>query len=109
MMSLFRVCSPCMYLIKLCAGKEVLMSHLLFFQFSPPVKEALKSGHLTGNIRDEFTRNICSAMRVHTLYPTHTEKDRVSMMILEKYPFLEDTLGAGLLSGIYSSLQPVPL
>ena len=64
-------------------------------KFSPKVSEALKSGHLVGPLRDEFTRDICSAIKVHTMFPTKGEKEWVSSMIIQQYPFLADHLGAG--------------
>jgi hypothetical protein len=39
--------------------------------------------------RNDFTRDIASAMIAHTLYPTKSEREHVAFMVIKKYPFLE--------------------
>lgn len=70
-----------------------------YLQFSPKVNEALNAGTLFGKLRDEFTRDICNSIKIHTLFPSREEKQRVASMIIEKYPVLVDSLGAGTVSG----------
>ena len=70
-------------------------------QFSPRVNEALQAGKLNGNLRDEFTGDICSSIKAHTMFPSREEKQRVASMIVEKYTFLVDSLGAGTVSHIH--------
>jgi hypothetical protein len=53
---------------------------------------------LTGKRRDNFTRECCDAIKQHTMYPSKEEKDKVALMIIEAYPFLADSLGAGIVS-----------
>ena len=68
---------------------------LLLLQFSSRVNEGLKNSKLVGTLRDEFTRDIVSAIKVHTIYPTAEEKQKVASMVIQKYPFLADSIGAG--------------
>jgi len=71
---------------------------LITLQFSPAVSDELKAKVLSPNRRNEFTRDICSAIRVYTLFPTKMEREHVSLMIVKKYPFLADKLGTGIVS-----------
>ena len=48
------------------------------FQFSPTVKSDLNNKLLSPNCRNEFTRDIGSAMRVHTLLKDRTKKIKPS-------------------------------
>jgi hypothetical protein len=66
---------------------------LSYLQFSPKVNEALKAEKLFGSQRDEFTRDICNFMKMHSLFPNREEKQRVASMMIERYPFLTDSLG----------------
>ena len=63
--------------------------------------DALQKKAMTSKIRNEFTRDVCSCIRVHTLYPTKTEREHVALMIITKYPFLADKLGSGPVSTVY--------
>ncbi|CAB3992746.1 Hypothetical predicted protein [Paramuricea clavata] len=63
--------------------------------FSPRVHKDLMDGKLSGNHRDEFTRDVVSSIKVHTMYPTAEEKQKVASLIIQKYPFLADSIGAG--------------
>lgn len=58
--------------------------------------EALQNKTVTSRIRNEFTRDVCSSIRAHTLYPTKTEREHVAMLVIKKYPFLADKLGSGI-------------
>ena len=51
---------------------------------------------MSSRVRNEFTRDVCSSIRAHTLYPTKTEREHVAMLIVKKYPFLADKLGSGI-------------
>lgn len=72
----------------------------LFFQFPSAVKQGLDAQHLSSNARNEFNRIICSAISIHTMRPSPEEKNRVVNIVLAKYPFLNDNLGAGHVSSI---------
>ena len=81
---------------------------LSYLQFSPKVKEALKAEKLFGSQRDEFTRDVCNSMKMHSLFPNREEKQRVASMIIERYPFLTDSLGGGTVSCIiYNSIYSI--
>ena len=41
-------------------------------------------------------RDVCSSIRAHTLYPTKAEREHVALMVVQKYPFLADKLGSGI-------------
>lgn len=73
---------------------------LLFIhpQFSPAVTSALVAKKLTGDRRNELTRDICSSIRVHSLYPTKAEREHVAFLLIKKYPFLADSIGTGIVS-----------
>ena len=60
--------------------------------------DALQKKAMTSKIRNEFTRDVCSCIRVH---PTKTERKHVALMIITKYPFLADKFGSGLVSTVY--------
>ncbi|XP_028394383.1 uncharacterized protein LOC114518559 [Dendronephthya gigantea] len=64
-------------------------------QFSPSVTESLQKGYLPGKIRNEFTRDICSAVTVYTMNPTKHQRLHVAFMITKAYPFLADKIGSG--------------
>ena len=52
--------------------------------------EGLHAGHLTGNSRNEFIRDVCSAIRMHTLNPTKHQHSHVALIIVKTYPFLAE-------------------
>ena len=62
--------------------------------------DALEKKAMTSKIRNEFTRDVCLCIRLHTLYPTKIEREHVAL-IITKYPFLADKLGSGLVSTVY--------
>ena len=73
--------------------------HLLVCpQFSPTVTKVLDDNNLTGNRRSELTRDNCSAIRVHTTYPTKAEREHVPFLLIRKYLFPKDAIGTGILS-----------
>lgn len=55
-------------------------------------------GKLSGNHREEFTRDGVSSMKVHTMYPTTEEKQKIASLIIQKYSFLADSIGAATVS-----------
>jgi len=66
---------------------------LLSLQFSPSLADGLQKKSLDSKQRNEFNRDVCAAIKVHTLFLTKEERQRVAYLIIEKYPFLADTLG----------------
>ena len=60
--------------------------------------DELKNSKLSANRRNEFTRDICSSMRVYTMNPTRAEREHVAIMIIQRYPSLADSLGTGIVS-----------
>jgi len=53
---------------------------------------------LTGDRRNELTRDICASIRIHSLYPTKAEREHVAFLLIKKYPFLADSIGTGIVS-----------
>ena len=86
--------------------KEInkLIANIVFFcpQFSPAVNKALEEKKLTGNRRNELTRDVCSSIRVHTIYPTKAEREHVAFLLIKKFPFLRDAIGSGIVSWVNS-------
>ncbi|XP_044170147.1 uncharacterized protein LOC122954186 [Acropora millepora] len=66
--------------------------------FSPSLADGLQKKSLDSKQRNEFNRDVCAAIKVHTLFLTKEERQRVAYLIIEKYPFLADTLGSGTVS-----------
>ena len=66
-------------------------------------------GKLSGNHCDEFTRDVVSSIKVDTMYPTEEEKQKVASLIIQKYPFLADSIGAGTVSITLNVSNPCPL
>ena len=83
-------------------GNELIAYILLSFclQFSPAVNKALEEKKLTGNRRNELTRDVCSSIRVHTIYPTKAEREHVAFLLIKKFPFLRDAIGSGIVSWV---------
>ena len=73
---------------------------IFFPQFSPAVNKALEEKKLTGNRRNELTRDVCSSVRVHTMYPTKAEREHVAFLLVKKFPFLRDAIGSGIVSWV---------
>ena len=55
--------------------------------------EGLRKKYLSGASRNEFIRDVCSAIRIHMLNPTKRARDHVAIAIIKEYPFLADKLG----------------
>lgn len=53
---------------------------------------------MSSSERNDFTRDITTAIMAHTLYPTKAERENVGFLIIRKYPFLADKLGSGIVS-----------
>ncbi|KXJ12066.1 hypothetical protein AC249_AIPGENE28762 [Exaiptasia diaphana] len=64
-------------------------------KFSTYVAPGLKAKRLDSKQRNEFARDVCAMIKVHTLHPTKEEMQRVTFLIIEKFLFLADTLGSG--------------
>ncbi|XP_028418061.1 uncharacterized protein LOC114542873 [Dendronephthya gigantea] len=75
-----------------------ISSYQLPARFSPRVTAALERKNLPGNVRDEFNRDICSSIKVHTMNPKKHERETVAFKIISKYPFLADKIGSGISS-----------
>ena len=60
------------------------------------VQGAIKAEKMLDNIRNEFLRDICDAIRQYTLYPTKLEREHVAMQVVAEYPFLKDSIGSGI-------------
>ncbi|KAL9977810.1 hypothetical protein ACROYT_G015257 [Oculina patagonica] len=73
--------------------------------FSPAVTKGLDNNNLIGNRRNEITRDICSAIRIHTMYPTKAEREHVAFLSIRKYPFLKDVIGTGIVHCIAHKLE----
>ena len=69
------------------------------------MSEGLKAGKLSSSLRNEFTRDVCSVLRMHTMNPTKSEREYVAFQIIKKFPFLADTMGSGIVSTIIFSLS----
>ena len=81
---------------------KCLFSYFLYLSyFAPAVTQAHAEKKLTGDMRNEFTQDICSSIRIHTMYPTKAEREQVAFLLIRKYPFLADAIGTGIVS--YSS------
>ncbi|XP_046859905.1 uncharacterized protein LOC124453192 [Xenia sp. Carnegie-2017] len=66
--------------------------------FSPAVTSALANNCLTGTLRSEFIRDICTDISSHGIaYINKEERNKVSFAIVTKYPHLKDAIGSGLL------------
>ncbi|XP_046864060.1 uncharacterized protein LOC124457977 [Xenia sp. Carnegie-2017] len=76
-------------------NKNWIKDFKLPISFSSMVNETLQAGKLNGKLRDEFTRDICSSIKAHTMFPSREEKQRLASMTVEKYTFLVPSLGAG--------------
>ena len=57
--------------------------------------EALENESLKGKLRDEFNRDVCNVIKLHTMNPRKHERAHVAFMIISRYPFLADKLGCG--------------
>lgn len=69
----------------------------LLYQFSPAVTSALANNCLTGTLRSEFIRDICTDISSHGIaYINKEERNKVSFAIVTKYPHLKDAIGSGL-------------
>lgn len=79
-------------------GLTQIQSFYFYPQFSPAVTKALAEKKVVGARRNELTRDICSSIRVHTLYPTKAEREHVACLLIKKFPFLEDAIGSGIVS-----------
>ena len=66
--------------------------------------EALSKKKLTGDRRNELTRDICSSIRIHTMFPTKAEREHVAFLLIKQYPFLEDAIGSGIVCCVISSV-----
>jgi hypothetical protein len=62
--------------------------------------QGLQAKKISSAERNDFTRDIATAMMAHTLYPTKSEREHVAFMVIKKYPFLADKLGTGIVSVI---------
>jgi hypothetical protein len=60
--------------------------------------QGLQAKKISSAERNDFTRDIATAMMAHTLYPTKSEREHVAFMVIKKYPFLADKLGTGIVS-----------
>ena len=80
-------------------GSKLIANILFSFcpQFSPAVNKALEEKKLTGNRRNELTRDLCSSIRVHTMYPTKVEREHGAFLLIKKnFLFLEMPLAVEL-------------
>ena len=74
---------------------------LIFFAFVLVFScsnQALAEKKLTGDRRNEFTQDICSSIRIHTMYPIKAEREQVAFLLIRKYLFLTDAIGTGIVS-----------
>ncbi|CAH3179378.1 unnamed protein product [Porites lobata] len=78
------------------SGTSWIVNYHLPLSFSPAVTKALAEKKVVGARRNELTRDICSSIRVHTLYPTKAEREHVACLLIKKFPFLEDAIGSGI-------------
>ncbi|CAB4012969.1 Hypothetical predicted protein, partial [Paramuricea clavata] len=67
--------------------------------FSASVALALETKTLTGNLRHEFVRDICTHISSNGVYFLNKlERNLVATAIVTKYPFRKDPIGSGLVS-----------
>ncbi|CAB4011368.1 Hypothetical predicted protein [Paramuricea clavata] len=72
-------------------------AEVLYFKFSASVALALETKTLTGNLRHEFVRDICTHISSNGVYFLNKlERNLVATAIVTKYPFLKDPIGSGL-------------
>ena len=69
--------------------------------------EAIKSGVLTKSARVEIVHAMHDRMMQHTYYPTPEEYRIACWRLIEKYKSLQDKIGTGIVSFIFTSLNHV--
>ena len=65
-------------------------------RFSRATTELMKQEIIIDKVRREIVHSIALQMYQHTTYPTSEEYTTVCRRLVEKYPFLKDTVGNGI-------------
>lgn len=76
------------------------MPFILPYNYPKLVKEGLKSGSLTGNLRTKYLSTVASYVYSYKEYPTRSEYIHIAEQIVKQHPFL-------LNNGSYVSLKHV--
>lgn len=67
-------------------------------QFSTKTRESLEAQKMSKGMRTEIVTALAFEIWNHTQYPSGDEYNTVCSMLVQKYPFLKDTIGNGYVS-----------